>query len=49
MTELSEYYSGKRGLGKIEEDATLKDWFMTIANKIEGLSFEDAIYAGRKI
>ena len=41
MTELSEYFGGKRGLGKVEEDVNYKEWFNQMSIKIDSLDLLD--------
>jgi WASH complex subunit strumpellin len=49
MTELSEYYSGQKSIGKIQADDSFKIWFQQMKQQIESLTFQDSTYAGRKI
>ena len=49
MAELSEYFGGARSLGKIEADENFMGWFKEMAENIDGLTYNDSTYAGRKI
>lgn len=49
MNELSEYFGGARGLGKVSNDESLKIWFGELSKKISELTYGDTVYTGRKI
>lgn len=49
MKELSEYFGGARGLGKITNDDSYKLWFAKMSEQIEALNMGDIVYTSRKI
>jgi WASH complex subunit strumpellin len=49
MGELSQYFSGQMALSKVQADEGYQQWFAKLQNQIQGLTFDDRTYAGRKI
>jgi WASH complex subunit strumpellin len=49
MEELSLYFGGGPGLGKVVPDESYKAWFSEMKIQISNLTFNDSTFAGRKI